>query len=219
MSNSLDSVAVAFARGWVTLYTLGLRKKLREARRAEIESDLFDQRKEAETNEFALGLISRVARGMPADVAWSYEVRGEIGGHPAMTSLDRHRKTQNAVIVAISAGLAALGLLVVGGFSSITWILAGAAMAVALAGLLRLIFGRIEVIDGSGGSRRMRLVAVFLGCVVTLAAVGAYAFSLDEWGEAGSIIFNLVFLLGVAVALGSLVLLITDLFRGDRPVC
>ena len=42
------ALAVGMTRSWVTLYTSGLPRELRDARRAEIDSDLWEHQRTAE---------------------------------------------------------------------------------------------------------------------------------------------------------------------------
>lgn len=72
---SIATVAVCLVRGWVHCYTLGLPAALREARCAEIESDLWEhQRHRTLTGghpaETAAEICGRWLRGLPADLVW-----------------------------------------------------------------------------------------------------------------------------------------------------
>jgi hypothetical protein len=69
------SAASTLVRGWVDLYTRGLPSELRDARRAEIESDLWEQAAEADgvgRAPLSVGseMLARLALGMPADIGW-----------------------------------------------------------------------------------------------------------------------------------------------------
>ena len=74
------ALAVALARAWVRMYTRGVPAAVRDARRAEIECDLWEQPHE----ERALGqpvfatasrVLGRVLRGVPSDLSWRLEHR------------------------------------------------------------------------------------------------------------------------------------------------
>ena len=65
-------------------------------------------------------------------------------------------------------------------------------------------------------SRWKWLLAVIGICVATMAGMWAYAVSLDNWGEVGSVVFTLGPLLLIAVALAALVLLISDVMASRR---
>jgi hypothetical protein len=75
--NSLPMrVAAGCVRGWTWLYTWRLPSALRQARRAEIESDLWEFQHDPDTsrgpNE-GLWIIGRLLLGMPDDVVWRFE--------------------------------------------------------------------------------------------------------------------------------------------------
>jgi hypothetical protein len=69
------SPAAGLVRGWVRLYTSGLPPKLRDARRDEVDDDLWcehEEAAEAGRSRRALGtdLVLRLLFGIPADVSW-----------------------------------------------------------------------------------------------------------------------------------------------------
>ena len=68
-------VSSAIVRHWTRLYTAGARSELRESRRAQIESDLWEHRTDARARGLtrlglALEVTGRMARGIPSDIAW-----------------------------------------------------------------------------------------------------------------------------------------------------
>jgi hypothetical protein len=66
-------IAVALVRLWTRLYTWRLPGDVRDARRAEIESDLWEFQHDNErvpTVGSAAHLIARVIRGVPDDLSW-----------------------------------------------------------------------------------------------------------------------------------------------------
>lgn len=76
--NASIALAVGIVRTWVTLYTLGLPQKLRDARRLEIDCDLWEQRQLAGyTRELPLGtaagIVVRAALGILSDITWRVE--------------------------------------------------------------------------------------------------------------------------------------------------
>ena len=82
------SAASHMTRSWVAMYTLGLASTVRESRRREIASDLWEHQHDAAregSNPLgtALHIISRMLRGLPADVFW----RINMEGRPRMTSI------------------------------------------------------------------------------------------------------------------------------------
>lgn len=66
---------MAAARAWVRLYTLGLPATAKSERREEIDSDIFEHRREADRTgaRFPLELLLRVVLGVPADLSWRAE--------------------------------------------------------------------------------------------------------------------------------------------------
>jgi hypothetical protein len=77
--------ALALVRGWTRLYTARMERPLRDARRAEIESDLWelheDARRRGATPELiALHMFARLVGGVVDDLRW----RAEQGIDPAV---------------------------------------------------------------------------------------------------------------------------------------
>jgi len=73
--------AAGVTRWWTRCYTLGLSRDARELRRDEIESDLWEHERDAPRGvvsraAFGLSVLSRLVRGMPADVFWRFEMEG-----------------------------------------------------------------------------------------------------------------------------------------------
>jgi hypothetical protein len=62
----------ALVRRWVALYTRGLSAEVRDARREEIDADLWSQ---AQDSAGEGGVLARLVLGMPADLAWRLELR------------------------------------------------------------------------------------------------------------------------------------------------
>ncbi|MDP9238484.1 MAG: DUF4386 domain-containing protein [Chloroflexota bacterium] len=74
-------VAAGLTRSWIRCYTLGLSRDTRVMRQEEIESDLWEHEREAGESvraraSFALAVLSRLVRGMPADVFWRFQMEG-----------------------------------------------------------------------------------------------------------------------------------------------
>jgi hypothetical protein len=73
------SIAVSAVRLWTRLYTWRLPPALREARRAEIESDLWESQCDAQTRSAPSALrasrhmLGRLIRGIPDDLVWRAE--------------------------------------------------------------------------------------------------------------------------------------------------
>ena len=69
---SEDSFGVRFTRSWVALYTRSLPDAVGERRRAELESDLWEQLKQTSSGRASAQVLDRCLRGIPADVWWRY---------------------------------------------------------------------------------------------------------------------------------------------------
>jgi len=85
MKSPLLDLALSAVRGWTRLYTWRMPPRLREARRAEIESDLWEFRQDS-TGARDLGqaahVLVRLLRGVPADLVWRREQT--VAGEPSL---------------------------------------------------------------------------------------------------------------------------------------
>src|SRR5437870_5699699 len=76
------AVAVAAVRAWTRLYTWRLRTSLRDARRAEIESDLWELQHDPAARRgvsLAAHIAARLILGIPADMLWRAEHMASVG--------------------------------------------------------------------------------------------------------------------------------------------
>jgi hypothetical protein len=76
-------VAERLTRAWVRAYTRGIPADVRDARRAELESDLWEHRatsRHAGVSERAtsFSIAARALAGAPADLAWRHTTRGAV---------------------------------------------------------------------------------------------------------------------------------------------
>ena len=96
MTTSAVRLAAAIVRAWTRVYTSGLPAELREARREEIESDLWEDVHDQERSSglLAVQMIARMLIGMPDDVGW----RSEQGD----------RRVSRRVSVALALGVVAV---------------------------------------------------------------------------------------------------------------
>ena len=107
-------------RDWVWLYTLGLSRETRSARRAEIDADVWDQTHAwalpgASTSDDASSVLLRSLRGMPADLLWRFAEartnRSSTEGRPTMetftmrSSLERATLALMALLVVATIGV------------------------------------------------------------------------------------------------------------------
>ena len=66
------------AKGWVRMYTRGLDADVRDARRAEIDSDIFEQQQSSAhhaQHRTGAAIAGRTLRGALGDIAWRREER------------------------------------------------------------------------------------------------------------------------------------------------
>ncbi|MBI2914269.1 MAG: hypothetical protein HYY03_10170 [Chloroflexi bacterium] len=221
------ALAVGMTRSWVALYTLGLPRELREGRRMEINCDLWEQRQLAEfTREPPLGTAAEIAAravlGMLSDITWRVQAR-------ASTRADRSlRMNKGFYMRAMVAAAVVLALsLILIGMAGVAWYLVlvitiplGIAMVAIAFFRARQTGGTVGIgvdrIRTTGKSRWKWLLLVIGVSVATVVGMWAYALSLEEWGEARTMIFNLGGLLAIAAGLIALVLLLSDLMGSVR---
>jgi hypothetical protein len=71
MKSHLLGVAIAIVRAWTRVYTWRLPRALRESRRAEIESDLWESRRDTgRAVSPAVQVALRLLLGVPDDLQW-----------------------------------------------------------------------------------------------------------------------------------------------------
>lgn len=116
----MSTLVLALVRAWVRLYTRGLPADLRDARRAEIECDVWEQRRDEQSRRVrpsasALHVLGRVLRGAPSDLSWRLERRAHRGALQTLSlfgaAARRHRWTAFPALVAFLyiTGAAKLG--------------------------------------------------------------------------------------------------------------
>jgi hypothetical protein len=75
------SVAAALVRAWTLIYTVGTPGFVRDGRRQEIESDLWEQQRDLAGESdvrVAAHLVLRLLAGIADDMQWRLEHRGEM---------------------------------------------------------------------------------------------------------------------------------------------
>lgn len=124
MSGRTPELAAGLTRGWVRLYTRGLSSGLRSARRAELESDLWEHRQWSTTEaqrpgRTALEIAWRLLAGVAADLSWRLEHRGSrrhttrpLGGETMIGLLKKH----GMVALTVALGVWAISMPVVVAF-------------------------------------------------------------------------------------------------------
>lgn len=84
MRRRLPALAGRLTRWWVAFYSSGLPTPVRDGRRAELDSDLWEHQQDAldrgQRSLFtATAILARLARGMPADLSWRVRARRAKG--------------------------------------------------------------------------------------------------------------------------------------------
>ena len=87
--NGTDRFARRLARRWVLLYTAPLPRDERDARRAEIDSDLWEHLADAQADQQSLviaqpAVLARMLFGVPSDLIWVGRVRRTMKEHRSM---------------------------------------------------------------------------------------------------------------------------------------
>ena len=106
----LDRMTLA----WVRTYTRGIPEPVRDERRSELESDLWEHRATARragvgATATSLSIAARALAGMPADLAWRRATKGNVMINPT-TTIDGRSGIGIAtdVLAALMGGFAAL---------------------------------------------------------------------------------------------------------------
>jgi hypothetical protein len=170
-----SSIAASFARGWTAAYTAGLPREIRDRRREEIASDLWEQRHDTDPVR-PEGVAARVWLGMPADLVWrSGELRLarrlELMNLKVDRELDwRMRLISHAAVIVAVAFLSGIAL---GGpqLLLITLPLGGIAVAVELRRLQR-DKRELGIAPASDISATRRRRAIILAAWVAVFAIG-----------------------------------------------
>lgn len=103
--SALLRLSVAVVRMWTRVYTWRMPRSVREARRAEIESDLWEcQADEAAGSALPMQIMGRLALGVFEDVRWRVEQTSR-GSHVARRTIAFSVGTA-AVLACLWAGLA-----------------------------------------------------------------------------------------------------------------
>jgi hypothetical protein len=221
---------VRVAEGWVALYTRGLPSEVREARRAELRSDLFEHRQHAAAGgqgrlRWSLQVGGRVARGMADDLWWRFAQQAAT--RPRTEATERRRRLLAWLFDWVISPAVAIGVLLTTWFSASAIRLAGALVAlfVALAVLRTrligplsnesaLMFGGAVAADADPGRLR-RLWGGLVACVLLLVGARAYAALLGPARDPGGVAYLAESLASMGI-LVSVLLLLTEYVRRWR---
>jgi hypothetical protein len=217
--------AIALARAWTASYTRGLPHDIRAERREEIDSDLWEQQwLAARRGDPALGtaieVLTRMLFGVISDITWRAQAGAPAPPHRSI-KMSESWYMRALVIVGVVLAL----FLILSGIAAWYWMLVitipiGIAIVAVAFVRARQTGGALGIggdrMDVNGQSRRKWLLLVIGVCVATVVGIGAYAFSLEEWGDTRVTIFGLGWFIAVVVGLIALVLLISDLIGSVR---
>jgi hypothetical protein len=209
------SPVAVLVRGWVDLYTRGLPAELRDARRDEVDDDLWCEHEEAVATgrsgrAFGADLILRLLFGMPADISWRLTYRGHAAASSVEISPAMNTRTLGvlALLAALTWGILFILFIpfgealwtgelgVIGVFGSVVAAIAFSAVAIGLAGRFQDRVGLL----GAIGAPLMTLGAVLsLGVSLVPLLVGS-AMLMWDLARIG-IVFRLVPIVHLASAI------------------
>ncbi len=183
---------------WVRLYTRGLPTPIAQRRVDEIDADLHDHIAHERANgisdrRIALGIASRMVRGLAADVAWRGQ-HAKAAAHPSTlkeamkTSMTLYRSAVRVALgVAFILSLPMAAMLIT---DDVVWSLAD----FAVAGVLLAAIGvTLELAVRKSGN---------LATALSIAAVGVAAAIIGEGDDAPGLVLIGILLIVSACALG-----------------
>jgi hypothetical protein len=222
-------LSVRAAERWVACYTRGLPGEVRDARRAELRSDLFEHLQDATSEgqgrlRRSLQVAGRVVRGMPDDLWWRFSQ--QAAARPATEADARRRRLLAWLFDWVISPAIALGMLLITWFSTSPLWLGGALLAlfVGLAVLrmklvgpvsneTAIIFGVAPAADDPGRLRHLWLG--LLGSSLLLVGARAYGSRLHPWQDAASVV-RLAELLATVGIFVSVLMLVNEYARRWR---
>ncbi len=186
MIRKLQDIAPAFARAWLRLYTSGMPADLRDARHADVNTDLWEHQQDAQGDgaspvAIAAEVLLRTLVGVPDDLGWRREAASARRG---------------------VANQGRIGTIMVS-MGQIRWMGFCAVLSVAIwmgLSLVLTIFeeiGRVYTSEtgwhygGVAGNMILFVMAILLLCLM-LAAVGLYTQQRAHIRKVGSIVFTIL---------------------------
>ena len=146
---------------WVRVYTTGLPDDIAADRRAELESDVWEQQHDPDHGS-PIHILLRFAAGVPADLLWRVETRYQLGGLMHGTTIVATR------VVASLASLIAAFVLLWG----LTWTSPGIlAVAVAIGSIAGALWWASTTPAARERNRRLAIGGALASvCVIVIAA-------------------------------------------------
>ena len=201
-----------FTRSWTRVYTTGLPCQIRQDRRDEIASDLWEHAADAGAagagaRATAAHIFGRAVLGMPADIVWHV---GELKGTPMDDLKHQTLRLVAAAVVGVLSIATGIGFLV--GLSQGNWSADDPLGALFVLAIITGIAGPFVAVVGlyalrraqAEGQRLTRPRALLVGGTVGVALLGGAVF----WTIVGPLIA--IGILGYwAVKIGE--------WRGERP--
>jgi hypothetical protein len=169
-------VAIAGTESWCKAYTRGLPAPLRQARRDELESDMWEQRSYAQMvgekpPDTGFSILVRFIAGIPSDVIWRQSAMKGLAVAPRPGLVRRDNKMFAKMFVAFSTAVA----LLLGGFMLFTGVgrfLGHGADALGW-GLVPVVGGAL-LLASVAVARRSPRKATIMVAVAALALAGTY---------------------------------------------
>jgi len=101
------SFAIALTRAWTRFYTLGLPAEVRDARRGEIDSDLWEQQRHADEGRegqlsTTLQVLLRLIPGAPADIIWRAEAGAAVRSGRDLNMKDKPWTLRRVISLALA---------------------------------------------------------------------------------------------------------------------
>jgi hypothetical protein len=221
---------VRVAERWVAFYTRGLPGEVRDARRAELRSDLFEHRQHASANghgrlRWSLQVGGRVVRGMADDLWWRFAQQAAT--RPATEAAERRRHLLAWLFDWVVTPAAAFGVLLTAWVGTSPFWPAGALVVlfVVLAVLRMKLVGPISnetaymlgVAPPDADPQRLRrLWGGLLASVLLLAGVRASTALLDPLRGPAEGVVNLAWSLASIGLLVSVLMLLNEYARRWR---
>jgi hypothetical protein len=205
MNGPRPPLLVRVAEGWVAWYTRGLPGEVRDGRRAELRSDLFEHGRHVAAGgrgrlRWSLQVGGRVVRGLPDDLWWRFAQ--QAASRPRTAAAQRRRQLLAWLFDWVVSPAFAIAVLVTAWFS---------ASAVRLSGALAVLFAALAVLrmklvgpagnetaivfgvapPGDDPGRLRHLWLGLLGSSLLLAGARASGATLDPWRGAAAQVVTL----------------------------
>lgn len=205
-------MTVRFARAWVQLYTSRIPREVRATRRAEIDSDLWDQVADGQEGGApplvtALEIVLRTCLGVLDDLSWCVEAcqqdRGASRIERRMTMALSARQTRWMGILTVAGG--AMVMLMFGVIPTVTSYFVSVGIPLPLP--TRIVIGTSAVLTTYWWALAAAGTVLFLGLTrlggMTLNRVGAaYGGDVDSKAEAMLTKLEPIMIVGLGVVVG-----------------